>query len=82
VVSGRVDADDRIKSPTRTAMTAVEQYDQNRWKFQAQLSMDHNGAFGYTVRLLPQHAGMVTPVEMGLVAMPAGTQGMVDGTLR
>jgi starch phosphorylase len=82
VVSGRVDSDDRIESPSTTAMTAIEQYEQNRWKFQAHLSLDRNGAFGYTVRMLPQHSGMVTPVEMGLVAMPAVSQGMVDGTLR
>jgi starch phosphorylase len=63
-------------------MMAIEQYEQNRWKFQAHLSLDRNGAFGYTVRMLPQHSGMVTPVEMGLVAMPAVSQGMVDGTLR
>jgi starch phosphorylase len=63
-------------------MQAAEQYEQNRWKFQGTLSVDHNGAFGYTVRLLPRHSGMVAPVEMGLMAVPASTQGMVDGPLR
>ena len=82
VLAGRVDADDRIQDPMSIPMTAVEQYEQNRWKFQGSLSVDHNGAFGYTVRLLPRHAGMVAPVEMGLVAVPASTQGMVDGPLR
>jgi starch phosphorylase len=82
VLSGRVDSDDRIQDPTSTPMQAVEQYEQNRWKFQGSLSVDHNGAFGYTVRLLPRHAGMVAPVEMGLMVVPASTQGMVDGPLR
>ena len=82
VLSGRVDSDDRIQDPTSIPMQAAEQYEQNRWKFQGTLSVDHNGAFGYTVRLLPRHSGMVAPVEMGLMAVPASTQGMVDGPLR
>jgi starch phosphorylase len=82
VLSGRVDSDDRIQDPTSIPMQVAEQYEQNRWKFQGTLSVDHNGAFGYTVRLLPRHSGMVAPVEMGLMAVPASTQGMVDGPLR
>lgn len=82
VVSGRVDADDRLTDPTATAMEAVEQYEQNRWKFRVQLTLDHNGPFGYTVRMLPRHAGLITPVELGLVALPASSPGMTDGPLR
>lgn len=82
VLSGRVDADDRIQDARRTSMAAAEQYEQNRWKFDVSLPVDSNGSFGYTVRVLPRHAGMVSPVEMGLQVLPAATQGMVDGTLR
>jgi starch phosphorylase len=40
------------------------------------------GPFGYTVRALPRHRLLSNPAELGLVAVPAATAGMVNGDLR
>jgi starch phosphorylase len=82
VLSGRVDSDDRLTEPVAAAMEPIEQYEQNRWKYRAHVTLDHNGPFGYTVRVLPKHPGMITPVELGLQALPAAGAGMTDGPLR
>ena len=82
VLSGVVDADDRIQAPVSHGMEAVEQFEQNRWKFFARVDLDRNGPFGYTVRVLPRHDNLITPVEMGLQATPAPSSGMTDGSLR
>lgn len=82
VLSGIVDADDRIEAPVAHDMEAVEQFEQNRWKFRAHVALDRNGPFGYTVRVLPRHENLITPVDMGLQATPAPSSGMTDGSLR
>lgn len=82
VLAGAVDSDDRIESPVVYPMQQVEQFDQNRWKFQAEVPLDRNGPFGYTVRVLPLHENVITPIELGLQAIPTPSVGMTDGTLR
>ena len=82
VLAGAVDSDDRIESAVPHRMEPVEQFDQNRWKFQAQVPLDRNGPFGYTVRILPAHEHLITPVEMGLQTIPQPSAGITDGTLR
>jgi starch phosphorylase len=69
-VYGRVDADDVLVEPRHAVMVPVEGYDGNRWQFSVNITMDHNGPFGYTVRVLPSHAGLASPTEMGLRALP------------
>lgn len=77
-VFGRVDADDRIARPQHAAMEAVEQYDGNRWQYRLVVTLDKNGPFGYTVRVLPQHAGLASPQELGLQAVPADVAAVND----
>lgn len=82
VLSGTVDSDDRIESAVTHRMEPVEDFEQNRWKYQAQVPLDRNGPFGYTVRILPHHENLMTPVEMGLQALPVLSPGLTDGVLR
>ena len=82
VLFGAVDADDRLDDPRSERMNPVEQFEQNKWKFQASITCDHNGPFGYTVRVLPNHEGMITPMELGLQALPPTSIGLTEGTLR
>lgn len=81
-VYGRVDADDRITRPEHAAMEAVEKYDGNRWQYRLVVTLDKNGPFGYTVRVLPHHDGLASPQELGLQAVPPETVGLADGVLR
>ena len=77
VVFGRVDADDRIRQSDTMSMVPGERYDGNRWQYSLPISLSKNGPFGYTVRIVPQHQGLVSSVEMGLLAVPttAASQG-------
>lgn len=78
VVSGRVDGDDQVIDPTTNELTATESWEGGRWLFEGELSLGRTGPFGYTVRVLPRHDGLATPVEMGLVTMPAETGAPLD----
>jgi starch phosphorylase len=71
LVYGRVDADDRIVQPHTTELVAGGA-EGDTWRFEVQVSLDRTGPFGYTVRVLPHHEGLASPVEMGLLRVPAG----------
>jgi glycogen phosphorylase len=77
-IFGRVDADDLLVDPSAVAMDAVEQVDASRWLYQRTIDLDRNGPFGYTVRVLPQHRGLAAPQELGVQALPAPLEVMVD----
>ena len=81
-VYGRVDADDRIAHPGHAQMELVETYDGNRAQFRIVVTLDQNGPFGYTIRVLPSHAGLARPEELGLQVLPQITAGLADGVLR
>ncbi len=72
VVYGRVDADDRILRPGHAVLAPVEQYEGNRWQYQITMTLDQNGPFGYTVRILPAHIGLASPEELGLQVLAQG----------
>lgn len=82
VVCGRVNADDRLTAPRTLAMEPVEQYEANRWQYRLLVPLDTNGPFGYTVRIMPRHEGLVRPQDLGLQALPAAPAGMTEGVLR
>lgn len=70
VLAGGVNADDVLVDPETFVMSAVEGYDSARWKYEVRMRLDHNGPFGYTVRVVPQHRGMISSAELGLSAQP------------
>jgi starch phosphorylase len=82
VVCGRVDSADRLASTHSVTMAVVEQYDGNRVQYSADVALDMNGSFGYTVRILPKHVGLVSGADLGLLSLPAPTHGMTDAVLR
>ena len=69
-VHGRVDADDRIVDPVVVAMAPVRQYDEQRWIYECPMRLNEHGPFGYTVRILPVHAGLASVAELGLQVLP------------
>jgi len=77
LVSGRVDHNDRIVSPRVTALAAAESYEGHRWRYEATVTLDATGPFGYTIRVLPYYAGLSDPAELGLQAVPrtVGSEG-------
>ncbi len=76
VVHGRVSPSDTITDsvvqPLRfvSAAGAADGHDghgEARYVFEGALKLRRTGPFGYTVRVLPSHDGLVAPAELGLV---------------
>ncbi len=83
LLSGRVDAGDRITAPAIVALKPTARPDvSGRHTYEGTLTLDRTGSFGYTVRVLPSHPLLATPAELGLVAVPAEAEGMTAGVLR
>ncbi len=70
-VYGRVDADDHLVSPQHAAMEPGESFEPGGWQYRVTLPLEQNGPFGYTVRILPRHAGLACPQELGLQVLPS-----------
>nr|WP_205709174.1 alpha-glucan family phosphorylase [Kineococcus siccus] len=68
VVHGRVTESDEIRSGATVTLRHAETFDDGRHRYEGELTLRQTGPFGYTVRILPQHAGLATPAELGLVA--------------
>jgi len=70
VAFGPVDEHDELRRPDFLELSCVEQTD-GSWRYEGSVPLDRRGAFGYTVRVLPQHPSLASPAELGLVAAPA-----------
>jgi starch phosphorylase len=83
LLSGRVDAADRLTAPAALSLKPTGRLDDaGRHHYEGQLTLDRTGAFGYTVRVLPSHRLLATSAELGLVAVPPEAEGMTAGVLR
>jgi starch phosphorylase len=70
VVHGRVSPADTITDSVVQPLHHVETVDaqgEGRYVFEGTLKLRRTGPFGYTVRVLPNHDGLVAPAELGLV---------------
>jgi len=70
VVHGRVGDDDTLAGGAVTSLSVAESYGDGWHRFDGSVTLDRTGPFGYTVRVLPRHALLAAPAEMGLVASP------------
>jgi starch phosphorylase len=69
VVHGRVKGEDQLVATAIADLDLAETYEAGRHRFEGTLVLDRPGPFGYTVRVLPRHAGLASPAELGLVAL-------------
>jgi glycogen phosphorylase len=69
VVYGRVSPSDTITDSVVQSLGYVEPVEGagGRYVFEGTLKLRRTGPFGYTVRILPKHPGLVAPAELGLV---------------
>jgi starch phosphorylase len=70
IVHGVIDSEDSLVGTTAGSMECAETYDGGRYRFDAYVILDHAGAFGYTVRVLPKNPLLVSAAELGVVALP------------
>jgi glycogen phosphorylase len=69
VVHGRVKGEDQLLAASIADLQVAESYEAGRHRFEGKLVLDRPGPFGYTVRVLPKHAGLASPAELGLVTL-------------
>jgi len=68
VVHGRASESDDLRDIETAPLGFAKTYEAGRHRFEGDLVLTRTGVFGYTVRVLPSHAGIANPTEMGLVA--------------
>jgi starch phosphorylase len=68
VAYGRVDDADDLPEVELATLKQNGQRTPDGWAFEGEVPLATPGAFGYTVRVVPRHVGLVTPSELGLVA--------------
>ncbi|WP_435736581.1 alpha-glucan family phosphorylase [Cellulosimicrobium sp. PMB13] len=68
VVHGRVTEADVIEEFTAEPLALAETYEAGRHAFAGEVVLESSGPFGYTVRIVPKHAGLPSVAELGLVA--------------
>ncbi len=68
VVHGQAEDSDDLADVDAQSLDLAETYEAGRFQFAGELSLARTGSFGYTVRILPQHAGLASSSELGLVA--------------
>jgi glycogen phosphorylase len=69
VLIGRVDDHDELHSPVATTMAHVGAADGNAHRYEATVALPAAGVIGYTVRVLPSHPLLASPVELGRVVL-------------
>ena len=67
VLHGRVDADDDLTAFAVDDLRLAEEYEAGRYAFGGDVALTASGPFGYTVRIVPRHAGLVV-TDLALVA--------------
>ena len=82
VAYGSVDEHDEITEPTYASLRLSDKRDDGTWIYEGEMALDRTGPFGYTVRVLPNDQLLATPAELGLIALPVVSEGMVTGDLR
>ena len=70
LLHGRVSPDDRITHAAKSVLALQEKYDGGRYRYEGTVQLDNTGPFGYSVRIIPAHVGLVSDAEMGLQVLP------------
>jgi starch phosphorylase len=70
LVHGRIDSADRLTETVADSLQLAESYEGGRHRFDGDVVLDHSGAFGYTVRVIPRNDLLTSPAELGVVALP------------
>ena len=69
LVHGKTSSEDVLLETTVAALHPVESYEGGRHRFDGAVTLEHGGAFGYTVRVVPHNDLLTSPAELGVVAV-------------
>ncbi|WP_206515677.1 alpha-glucan family phosphorylase [Georgenia faecalis] len=67
VVYGHVTESDTLETFSVRALELTDTYEGGRYAFGGDVVLEASGAFGYSVRIVPRHAGLAGPTDLGLV---------------
>jgi starch phosphorylase len=70
LVHGVTTADDNLVNTRVESLAPVEAYEGGRHRFDGSIQLDRSGGFGYTVRIIPRNDFLISPAELGVVAVP------------
>ncbi len=68
LIHGPVGQGDELTERTIVSMTPGEAAEDDHARYAGELSTAHAGRYGFTVRIVPRHPDLVSPVELGLAA--------------
>ncbi|WP_372728981.1 alpha-glucan family phosphorylase [Nocardioides sp.] len=68
LVHGRINSEDELVESDVAPLEVTETYEGGRFRFDVEIALDHSGAFGYTVRVIPSNDLLTSPAELGVVA--------------
>ena len=71
LVHGVITADDNLVNTRVESLAPVESYEGGRHRFDGSIQLDRSGGFGYTVRVIPRNDFLISPAELGVIAVPA-----------
>jgi starch phosphorylase len=69
VAFGAVDEYDELRDPVYLPLDRSEPVD-GSLRYEGKVPLARRGAFGYTVRVLPNHPLLASSAELGLVVLP------------
>jgi starch phosphorylase len=67
VAFGQAQESDELTNTSVMPLPRAEELGNGRYLFSGDVVIDRSGSFGYTVRVLPQHDGLATRAELGLI---------------
>jgi starch phosphorylase len=70
LVHGTINSADELAATTIEPLRVAETYEGGRHRFDGDVVLDHSGAFGYTVRVVPRNELLTSSAELGVVALP------------
>jgi starch phosphorylase len=71
LLHGVINGDDELVDTTIESLDLAETYQGGRHRFDGSVTLARSGAFGYTVRVVPQNDLLASPAELGVIALPA-----------
>jgi starch phosphorylase len=70
LVHGVINSADVLVDTTVTPLAVQETYEGGRYRFDGEVVLERSGPFGYTVRVVPHNDLLISPAELGVVALP------------
>lgn len=78
VITGPTGEYDQILKPRSVSFRNPKDLGNNRWQYQGVITLMESGSVGFSVRIMPEHHGLINRSELGLQVVPgADSQGLL-----